>query len=223
MEMGLFSSFDPYCGMFMPMNFFILSYLFFSPLMYWYFLSRYYFFIFLELFLNKEFILLISKKMSSSYFFYIGLFMFMFQLNFFGMFPFVFSMTSQLSFNLFWGFIFFLVFFIMGWFKMSMKMFSHLTPMSSPLILSPLLVLIELISSIIRPFTLSIRLTANIVSGHIMLDIILSPSEKMFFFFCIAYFFFVLPIFLLELMVCFVQAYVISSLSSLYLGEPLSH
>nr|ACM77763.1 ATP synthase F0 subunit 6 [Wallacidia oculata] len=52
------------------------------------------------------------------------------------------------------------------------KLLSHLTPSNTPPILIPFMVIIELISTIIQPLTLSIRLTANITAGHIMMVLI---------------------------------------------------
>nr|WIL06639.1 ATP synthase F0 subunit 6 [Megathrips lativentris] len=220
MEMGLFSSFDPYTGIF-SMNLTVLMFVFFNPLNYWYYMSRYMFLIYnLILFINKEFFILVNKKLFGGLIIYISLFIYVLQFNFLGMFPYIFTMTSQLNLNIFLSLTFFLIFFLLGWLYMGKKMFAHLTPLGSPMILSPFLVMIELVSLIIRPFTLSIRLTANIISGHILMEIILEPSKN-FSLFMIFYFFCVLPILILEIMVCFVQAFVISSLSSLYLGEPL--
>nr|YP_010181261.1 ATP synthase F0 subunit 6 [Bactrothrips quadrituberculatus]QVD42818.1 ATP synthase F0 subunit 6 [Bactrothrips quadrituberculatus] len=203
------------------MNLLILLTIFLNPLNYWYYMSRYMYIIYnLAMFINKEFYILVNKKLFGGLIIYISLFYFILQFNFLGMFPYIFTLTSQLNFNVFLSLTFFLIFFLLGWLYLGKKMFAHLTPLGSPMILSPFLVLIELISLIIRPFTLSIRLTANIVSGHILMEIILEPSKNLSFFMFI-YFLCVLPILILEIMVCFVQAFVISSLSSLYLGEPL--
>nr|YP_010026619.1 ATP synthase F0 subunit 6 [Gynaikothrips ficorum]QOQ85867.1 ATP synthase F0 subunit 6 [Gynaikothrips ficorum] len=225
MKMNLFSSFDLYSGSgFFLFNLLMLNLLFFFPLKYWYFNSRYLYIIMkLMIFLNKEYLMLMGKNLFGGTLIFISFFFFIFQFNMFGMLPYSFTMTSQLNMNLFFSMMFFLIFFLMGWMKFTNNMFSHLTPMGSPKILSPILVMIELISMIIRPMTLSIRLTANIVSGHILMEILLGPAENMMFFLKILIYMIMIPIFSLELMVCFVQAFVISSLSTLYLSEPLNH
>ncbi|WP_227643598.1 F0F1 ATP synthase subunit A [Klebsiella pneumoniae] len=51
-------------------------------------------------------------------------------------------------------------------------MFTHIIPQGTPIILIPFIVLIETIRNIIRPRTLSIRLTANIIAGHLLLTLL---------------------------------------------------
>nr|YP_010471442.1 ATP synthase F0 subunit 6 [Acaciothrips ebneri]UVG40784.1 ATP synthase F0 subunit 6 [Acaciothrips ebneri] len=224
MKMNLFSSFDLYSGVspYILFNLTIFIMLFFFPLKYWLFNSRYMFIIlYMMYFLNKEFMLLVGKKLYGGVLIYITFFFYVLQFNIFGMFPYLFTLTSQLNMNLYFSLIFFLLFFLMGWLKFNNNMFSHLTPLGSPSILSPILVMIEMISMIIRPLTLSIRLTANILSGHILMEILLNPAEHMILMIKLLIYFIMIPIFLLEIMVCFVQSFVISSLSALYLSEPL--
>nr|YP_010959077.1 ATP synthase F0 subunit 6 [Pseudophilothrips ichini]WND64420.1 ATP synthase F0 subunit 6 [Pseudophilothrips ichini] len=225
MKMNLFSSFDFYSGSnFILFNLIILNLVFFFPMKFWYFNSRYLYIVMnIVFFLKKEFLLLMGKKLYGGVLIYITFFLYILQFNIFGMFPYSFTLTSQLNMNLYFSLVFFFVFFLMGWIKFSNNMFSHLTPSGSPNILSPILVMIEMISMIIRPMTLSIRLTANIVSGHILMEILLSPAENMMLLSKLMIYIIMIPIFLLEMMVCFVQSFVISSLSTLYLSEPLSH
>nr|WAN37057.1 ATP synthase F0 subunit 6 [Psephenothrips eriobotryae] len=225
MKLNLFNAFDPYSGnMYFMFNILVMILVFFFPLKFWYFNSRHMYLIMnIFFFLKKEFLLLLGKKLFGGVLIYISLFFFVLYFNIFGMLPYTFAMTSQVNMNFYFSFIFFLIFFLLGFFKKTFNMLIHITPMGSPFILSPLLVIIELISLIIRPMTLSIRLTANIIAGHILMEILLSPSENMNIFYKLMFYICILPIFSLELMVCFVQAFVISSLSTLYLSEPLNH
>nr|AXS65400.1 ATP synthase F0 subunit 6 [Coleoptera sp. 15 KM-2017] len=222
--MNLFSSFDFYSGSnYILFNLIILNLVLFFPMKFWYYNSRYLYIIMEMLqFLKKEFLLLMGKNLYGGILIYISFFLYILQFNIFGMFPYSFTLTSQLNMNLYFSLVFFLVFFFIGWIKFPNMMFSHLTPLGSPNVLSPILVMIEMISMIIRPFTLSIRLTANIVSGHILMEILLSPAENMMVVLKLLIYIIMIPIFLLEMMVCFVQSFVISSLSTLYLSEPLS-
>ena len=52
------------------------------------------------------------------------------------------------------------------------SMFAHLVPLGCPVILIPFMVVIERIRLVIRPLTLSIRLTANMIAGHIIMALI---------------------------------------------------
>lgn len=140
-----------------------------------------------------------------------------------GILPYIFTITRQLNINLFYSFLFFFIFFLLGWLKFNKNIFRHLTPLGGPLILSPILVIIEIIRIIIRPITLSVRLTANIVSGHILIEILLNPAENIILIYKILFYVIIIPILSLELIVCFVQSFVISSLRTLYVREPFNH
>lgn len=92
--------------------------------------------------------------------------------NILGLFPFIFTRTAHPIITLGWGVVFWLSFFMIGWFKTFKISAAHLVPEGSPLILSPLIVLIERVRHLIRPFTLSIRLAANIIAGHLIIGLL---------------------------------------------------
>jgi len=87
----------------------------------------------------------------------------------------------------------------------------RLLPSRSPWYLIPFLSLVEAISNLVRPVTLSFRLIANISAGHILLTLILKLSWGVWLI--------RLRFSLLELIVCFVQAYVFTMLISVYFNE----
>jgi len=97
--------------------------------------------------------------------------------------------------------------------------FVHLVPTGTPLILISFMVFVEMVSNLIRPVTLSVRLTANIVAGHLLLTLL---GEFML---GVSIFIVVLTIPLgilltvLELAVAFIQGYVFMTLFSLYSEE----
>lgn len=98
-------------------------------------------------------------------------------------------------------------------------MLAHLVPVGTPPALIPFMVLIELISSLIRPLTLSVRLAANMVAGHLLLTLLRSqmvnaPVSVMI---CVLTRILILGI--LERAVALIQAYVYSVLITLYLNE----
>lgn len=92
--------------------------------------------------------------------------------NLIGLFPFVFTSSAHPVITLGWGIVFWLSFFIIGWIKSFKISAAHLVPEGSPIFLSPLIVLIESIRHLIRPFTLSIRLAANIIAGHLIVGLL---------------------------------------------------
>nr|YP_009072493.1 ATP synthase F0 subunit 6 [Oxyopes sertatus]AIP86897.1 ATP synthase F0 subunit 6 [Oxyopes sertatus] len=103
-------------------------------------------------------------------------FMYLVFSNMLGLFPFIFTMTAHPLITLGLGVVFWLSFFLMG-FSFSFKnSCAHLVPEGSPMVLAPLMVLIESISHLIRPFTLSIRLAANMMAGHLIMGLLSSIS-----------------------------------------------
>merc|ERR1711993_120711 len=96
---------------------------------------------------------------------------------------------------------------------------SHLVPLGTPVALIPLIVVIEIVRRLIRPITLSVRLAANIVAGHLLIALIRGPLSAVRFFRFFLILGGLLLLTLLELAVSFIQAYVFSTLISLYIIE----
>ena len=96
-------------------------------------------------------------------------------------------------------------------------LFTHLVPLGCPLVLSPFIFLVETVSLIIRPITLSVRLIANIVAGHLILTMlgdILRPLT-----FIMGGGLAALCLVVLEIAVAFIQSYVLVILCVLYISE----
>merc|ERR1712131_475272 len=99
------------------------------------------------------------------------------------------------------------------------NLFAHFVPKGTPGFLIPVIVIIETVSNIIRPLTLSIRLAANIVAGHLLLTLL---GYLIFHLLPFYYYFFSLYLLLLlEVAVACIQSYVFIILNSLYLNELL--
>jgi ATP synthase subunit 6 len=131
--------------------------------------------------------------------------------------------TFCISISLFIGVI------SMGIYNLKRKFLNQFIPKDVPAILFPLLVVVETISYIIRPFTLGIRLFANMFSGHVLLFVIISfviviVEKKLIIFkillliFPIMLLFFIMT---LELLIMFLQAYVFIILFCVYLNDSL--
>lgn len=142
--------------------------------------------------------------------------------NLLGMFPFGFTYTSHIVITFFLSLVvfFFVVFF--GLFFHGLRFFSFFVPEGVPLFLLPLFIFLEMFSFVVRAFSLAIRLSANMISGHILLHLLIS----FFLFVCeqgLVYLFFVFFLvcfmFVLEIVVAFLQAYVFVTLTCVYLSE----
>nr|APF47564.1 ATP synthase FO subunit 6 [Microgaster sp. SNS-2016] len=138
--------------------------------------------------------------------------------NFMGLFPYLFTSSSHLSFSLWISLSLWFGFMIFGWFKNFNYMLIHLVPLGTPFMLMFFMVLIELLSNIIRPLTLCIRLGAKMVAGHLLLTLLSNFMSK----FLMIYFFILiiqLMLLFLEMIVSLIQSYVFVILLILYLKE----
>lgn len=91
--------------------------------------------------------------------------------------------------------------------------------MGTPRFLIPVIVIIETVSNIIRPLTLSIRLAANIVAGHLLLTLLGSQGSNLSFLILLCLMLGLFLLLLLEVAVACIQSYVFTILRSLYLNE----
>nr|UXG58575.1 ATP synthase F0 subunit 6 [Dermacentor albipictus]UXG58622.1 ATP synthase F0 subunit 6 [Dermacentor albipictus]UXG58661.1 ATP synthase F0 subunit 6 [Dermacentor albipictus]UYB78032.1 ATP synthase F0 subunit 6 [Dermacentor albipictus]UYB78045.1 ATP synthase F0 subunit 6 [Dermacentor albipictus] len=147
-----------------------------------------------------------------------AIFIFILCINVSGLLPYVFTSSSHLVFTMFLAFplwISLIIFLILN--KINMMM-AHFVPLGSPVFLSFFMVIIETVSNLIRPITLSVRLMANMISGHLLLHLLSSISM-----FGEIYLFLSLPfmmiLLLLESAVAFIQSFVFVILISLYINE----
>ena len=108
------------------------------------------------------------------------------------------------------------------------KSFGFFLPSGAPFGLLPLLIAIEIVSFIIRPLTLSVRLFANMMSGHILLKVLLGFSWTMLisggglFFLHFAVLGVVYLLIGLEFGVAMVQAYVFTLLTCIYINDAIN-
>jgi len=149
----------------------------------------------------------------------IGLFLFIITNNFLGLFPYVFTSTRHMVISITIAFPIWLGLILFGWINFRKDIFAHLVPQSTPRVLIPFIVLIESTRNVIRPLTLSIRLSANIIAGHLLITLLgnqLSNSIGIRLFVLMVVQFILVS---LEIAVSIIQSYVFSILITLYVRE----
>nr|AOY39348.1 ATP synthase F0 subunit 6 [Nosodendron sp. BMNH 840466] len=218
MMTNLFSSFDPTTTI-LSLNW-ISSFLglIFIPPLFWLIPSRLnLLWIFIIEYLYKEFKVLHKNK--NSLLIFISLFSMIFYNNFLGLFPYIFTSSSHLTLTLSLALPLWLSFMIYGWMNNTTLMLAHLVPQGTPPILMPFMVCIETISNIIRPGTLAIRLTANMIAGHLLLTLLGNNGPSMNMIMLNILIIIQLLLLLLETAVSIIQSYVFAVLSTLYSSE----
>jgi len=153
-------------------------------------------------------------------------FLFILCFNLVALTPFSFSVTGQIAVTLLFAFSFNFGFLILG-FKINGFSFLKLfAPSGVPGFVMPLIVVIEIVSYLLRTFSLSVRLFANIMAGHTLLHILVffaySFIVNSFYLTAFVPFSLVLAITFLELGIALLQAYVFIVLLSIYLNDSLN-
>nr|YP_010936460.1 ATP synthase F0 subunit 6 [Morula spinosa]WKW54913.1 ATP synthase F0 subunit 6 [Morula spinosa] len=152
-----------------------------------------------------------------------GLFMFLIVMNLSGLIPYVFSVTSHLAVSLSLGMPLWLSLIVSAIFFNPSSVVAGLLPMGAPAPLNPFLVIIETVSIMVRPITLSVRLTANMSAGHIVLTLIGNYLTASFFLSSVFSMILLLSIQVLytifEFGISLIQAYIFCLLITLYSDE----
>ncbi|MDE0628652.1 MAG: F0F1 ATP synthase subunit A [Bryobacterales bacterium] len=152
--------------------------------------------------------------------FLLTLFLFILVCNLLGLVPGGFTATSNLNVTGTLAIVSFLTFMLTGLIALGPIGFvKHMVPAGTPLAISPIVVILEFISMLVRPITLMVRLGANMTAGHIVILVILGLIFK---FGLVGVAAISVPlaaaITLLELIVALIQAYVFTLLTALYVG-----
>ena len=152
--------------------------------------------------------------------FVFSLFMFIFFANLLGLLPYSFTFTSHIIVTFVLAMVVFIGVTVIGFAVHGMKFLTFFVPSGVPSVVLILMVPIEIISYLSRPISLSVRLFANMTAGHILMKVFAS---------------FILPLGILgiapfvvdvalvgfELLVAFLQAYVFTVLTCLYLNDAI--
>nr|WQM20552.1 ATP synthase F0 subunit 6 [Eusarima sp.] len=215
MMTSLFSSFDPssnstqmnWIMMMMPMII--------MPMNFWLTKSRWNL-------LKKKIEMNLSKELSNStkhkemLMMSTSVFMIIMTMNLMSIFPYTFTPTAQMSVSISLALPLWMMLMIYGWSKYTNSMFIHLLPVGTPTPLMPMMIMIETVGNVIRPISLSVRLTANMIAGHLMMTLLGNMNNTN-----------TIPITMImqmilmsfESAISIIQAYVFSTLITLYSSE----
>nr|YP_010987628.1 ATP synthase F0 subunit 6 [Oxytelus finitimus]WON66047.1 ATP synthase F0 subunit 6 [Oxytelus finitimus] len=218
---NLFLSFDPSTIMSSSMNW-LSTFLgiLILPTMFWLIPSRWnYLWINIINTLHNEFKILINSPYKGTTMIFISLFTIILFNNFLGLFPYIFTSSSHLIMTLSLSLPLWLSFMLFGWINNTNHMFAHLVPQGAPSVLLPFMVCIETISNMIRPGTLAVRLTANMIAGHLLMTLLGNTGPSMNIIMLNVLIIVQLLLLLLESAVSIIQSYVFTVLSTLYSSE----
>jgi F-type H+-transporting ATPase subunit a len=153
-----------------------------------------------------------------------SIFMFILMCNLIGLVPDVYTVTSQLVVNLALAFTVIFTVIGIGFARHGLRFFSLFVPKGAPVVLLPFLSLLEFISFFVRPFSLSLRLFGNMLAGHILLKVFAAMSAAVAtagWAATTTVFPVVLNVIIVafEVFVAFLQAYIFTVLSSVYLRD----
>lgn len=170
--------------------------------------------------LHKEFKTLLGPSgHNGSTFIFISLFSLILFNNFIGLFPYIFTRTRHLTLTLSLALPLWLCFILYGWINHTQHIFAHLVPQGTPAILIPFIICIETIRNIIRPGTLAVRLTANIIAGHLLLTLLGNTGSSISYILITFLLIAQIALLVLESAVAIIQSYVFAVLRTLYSRE----
>nr|QRM17301.1 ATP synthase F0 subunit 6 [Cordylepherus sp. YY-2021] len=217
--MNLFSSFDPSTNFNLSLNWMsTLMFMIMIPSMFWLIPSRFNVLWYKILYiLHLEFKILMNQKGATLML--ISLFSFILMNNFLGLFPYIFTSSSHMVMTFTLALPLWISFMIFGWLMNTNHMFTHLVPQGTPPILMPFMVCIETISNIIRPGTLAIRLSANMIAGHLLLTLLGNTGPMLSMMLINILIITQILLLILEMAVSIIQSYVFAILTTLYSSE----
>jgi len=139
-----------------------------------------------------------------------------------------FTTTSHFSITGVLAVMSFSIVLLIGFWRHKLHFFSLFVPHGTPIIMVPLIFLIEFISFMVRPFSLGLRLFVAMIAGHILMEVFGSFIVNGFNGGAVGWgvgilsFVFIIGVAALELLVCAIQAYVFALLTSLYLNDAIN-
>ena len=159
--------------------------------------------------------------------FVFSIFFFILLCNLLGFIPYSFTVTSQIVITAAFAFLVFFIVIIYGLYRNGLHFFDLFVPKGVPVYILPGIVVIEILSFLSRPISHSVRLFANMLAGHITLQvfagfiIMLAGLGVLGWFGAVLPFALVVMLTALELLVAFLQAYVFAILTCIYLNDAI--
>nr|YP_010478445.1 ATP synthase F0 subunit 6 [Orosius sp.]UVI59889.1 ATP synthase F0 subunit 6 [Orosius sp.] len=147
-----------------------------------------------------------------------SIFMYILCMNIMGLLPYVFTASAHLCFSAGLAMSMWVSIMMYGWINKTNYMFMHLVPIGTPSVLMPFMVMIESISNLIRPGSLAVRLSANMIAGHLLMSLLGNNLVSNLTLMTIMLWLF-MGLMVFELAVAFIQSYVFTTLSTLYYSE----
>src|SRR6476659_2334016 len=139
-----------------------------------------------------------------------------------------FTTTSHFSITGVLAVMSFSIVLIVGFWRHKLHFFSLFVPHGTPMVMVPLIFLVELLSFMVRPFSLGLRLFVAMIAGHILMEVFGSfivsglHGGAMGLGVSILSFLFIVFVVALELLMCVIQAYVFALLTTLYLNDAVN-
>jgi F-type H+-transporting ATPase subunit a len=147
------------------------------------------------------------------------LFVFILFSNYIGLIPGTYTVTSQIIVTAAFSFLVYGISLVVGFSLHGVKFLGILVPPGTPGWLVPLMIPIEIISQIARPISLAVRLFANMTAGHVMLAVLFGLTVGGGLLIGWLPFVFTVAIYGLEFGIAFIQAYIFTILTCVYLGD----
>jgi F-type H+-transporting ATPase subunit a len=147
------------------------------------------------------------------------LFLFILFCNLIGLIPGSYTVTSQIIVTAVFACSVYGLSLVIGFFLHGMKFLGILVPPGTPMWLVPLMIPIELMSQLARPISLAVRLFANMTAGHVLLGVLFGMAISGGLLIGWLPFVFTVAINVLEVGIAFIQAYIFTILTCVYLGD----
>ena len=149
------------------------------------------------------------------------LFFFILFANLIGLIPGTYTITSQIMVTGLFAIIVYVMSLFVGFSIHGLHFLKILVPPGTPVLLLPLMIFLEVFSQMLRPVTLSVRLFANMTAGHTILIVLFSLMLGGGVLIGWLPFVFTVPVYILEVFVAFLQAFIFTILATVYIGEAI--